>query len=132
MMNFKKNRVSLGFRINNPFNIRYSRFNHWLGQIGSVDGFARFISLPYGVRAFVILYRTYINKYHVTVRQFISRYAPASENNTQAYIRTVCRLTGFDPDYRLTTRDLSSFGSAVLHVEQGFVRADVVSLLSLY
>lgn len=128
----KKNKVSLGYRINNPFNIRYNRFNHWQGQFGSVNGFVRFKSLSYGVRAFAILFRTYINKYHVTVKQFVYRYAPATENNTEAYVRTVCRLTRLAPDYRLTLSDLVLFGTAILQVEQGFAPVDVVLLLKLY
>lgn len=128
----RKNKVSLGYRLNNPFNIRYNRFNKWVGQIGCYHGFCHFESIFYGVRAFVFLYRTYINKYHVTVKQFISRYAPATENNTEAYVRTVCRLTRLAPDYRLTPSDLVLFGTAVLQVEQGFAPVDVVLLLKLY
>lgn len=128
----KKNELSLGYRLNNPFNIRFNPNNRWIGQLRPVRGFCHFESIVYGVRAFAILYRTYINKYHVTVKQFISRYAPASENNTEAYVRTVCRLTGFASDYRLTTADLVQFGSAVLQVEQGSARADVVALLQLF
>lgn len=125
----KKNNVSLGYRLNNPFNIRYNVFNHWVGQLNPVHGFCNFKSLYYGVRAFAVLYCTYIDKYHVTVRQFISRYSPPKENNTEAYIRTVCRLTHLAADYRLTSADLVLFGAAVLQVEQGSARADVVALL---
>ena len=116
----------------NPFNIRYTSYNKWVGQLNPVNGFCRFASLSYGVRAFAILYRTYINKYHVTVLEFVSRYAPQTENDTEAYVRTVCRLTGFAPGYRLTPTDLVLFGAAVHQVEQGFVRADIVELLKKY
>ena len=128
----KKNEVSLGYRLNNPFNIRFNQLNEWIGQAKPVHGFCNFESLIYGVRAFAILYRTYINKYHVSIRQFVYRYAPPSENNTQAYLRSVCRLTGFASDYRLTPSDLVRFGAAILQVEQGSARADVVALLKLY
>ena len=128
----KKNELSLGYRLNNPFNIRYNLFNEWVGQLKPYRGFCHFESIKYGVRAFAILFRTYINKYHVTVVQFVSRYAPSKENDTAAYVRTVCRLTGFAPDDHLTSFDLVRFGSAVLQVEQGSARADVVALLKLY
>ena len=62
----KKNKVtlvSLGYRLNNPFNIRYNLLNEWVGQTKPICGFCSFISLKYGVRAFAILYRTYINNY---------------------------------------------------------------------
>lgn len=131
-MVLKQNELSLGYKLNNPFNIRFNVFNEWVGQLRPFHGFCHFESLKYGVRAFALLYRTYIYKYHVTVRQFVSRYAPPSENNTHTYLRTVCRLTGFVPSHLLTSADLVRFGAAVLQVEQGSARADVIALLKLY
>lgn len=128
----KKNELSLGYRLNNPFNIRYQPNNKWVGQAKPVQGFCCFKSLFYGVRAFALLYRTYINKYRFTVQQFVYRYAPTSENNSQAYLRTVCRLSGFGPYHRLISADLVRFGSAVLQVEQGSVHIDILVLLKRF
>lgn len=128
----KKNELSLGYKLNNPFNIRYNYLNEWVGQLPPIHGFCHFVSLEYGVRAFSLLYHTYINKYHCTVRQFVHRFAPPTENDTNAYLRTIFRLTSFPPGYCLTSHDLVRFGSAVLQVEQGSARADVVALLKLF
>ena len=60
----------------------------------------QFKSLEYGWRAaFYLLTRTYYHKYRLyTIRTIIRRWAPSSENNTEAYIANVSRLTGIAPD----------------------------------
>ncbi|MBO7099343.1 MAG: hypothetical protein J6W21_05715, partial [Bacteroidaceae bacterium] len=57
-------------------------------------------SMEYGWRAaFVILCRTYYGKYGLkTIRDIVSRWAPAKENNTEAYIRHVSDYTGIAPN----------------------------------
>ena len=105
-----------GIRNNNPLNIRLSS-DKWQGQIngkGNIDGnsslsserageeavFCVFSSMEYGWRAaFVILCKTYYGKYKLrTIRDIVSRWAPAKENNTPAYIRHVSDYTGIGPD----------------------------------
>jgi hypothetical protein len=62
--------------------------------------FVQFKSLEWGWRAaFYLLTRTYYHKYRLyTIRSIVSRWAPESENNTNAYVGNVSRLTGIDPD----------------------------------
>ena len=105
-----------GIRNNNPLNIRRSK-DKWQGQInpsgnGNVNAndnnsslkgeavFCQFSSMEYGWRAaFVILCRTYYGKYKLrTIRDIVSRWAPAKENNTEAYIRHVSDYTGIAPN----------------------------------
>ncbi|MBQ9525447.1 MAG: hypothetical protein IJR69_10080 [Bacteroidaceae bacterium] len=105
-----------GIRNNNPLNIRKSA-DKWQGQInpsgngnGNGNGnnsspkgdaeFVQFYSMEYGWRAaFVILCRTYYGKYGLkTIRDIVSRWAPAKENNTEAYIRHVSDYTGIAPN----------------------------------
>ena len=105
-----------GIRNNNPLNIRKSA-DKWQGQInpsgngnGNGNGnnsspkgdaeFVQFYSMEYGWRAaFVILCRTYYGKYGLkTIRDIVSRWAPAKENNTEAYIRHVSDYTGISPN----------------------------------
>ena len=105
-----------GIRNNNPLNIRLSS-DKWQGQINvkeNIDGnsslsseraggeavFCQFSSMEYGWRAaFVILCKTYYGKYKLrTIRDIVSRWAPAKENNTPAYIRHVSDYTGIGPD----------------------------------
>ena len=101
-----------GIRNNNPLNIRLSS-DKWQGQINanvnandnnsSPKGdaeFVQFYTMEYGWRAaFVILCKTYYGKYKLrTIRDIVSRWAPAKENNTPAYIRHVSDYTGIGPD----------------------------------
>ncbi len=88
-----------GLRNNNPGNIR--RGNHaWQGKItwsvSKDKEFEQFHKLWFGVRALIKLLLTYFVKYKLnTVGLIINRWAPDTENNTEAYIASVCVLTGF-------------------------------------
>ena len=90
-----------GIRNHNPLNIRRSK-DQWKGmaEVQADRAFVQFKSLEYGWRAaFYLLTRTYYHKYRLyTIRSIVSRWAPSSENNTEAYIANVSRLTGIDPD----------------------------------
>ena len=91
---------TLGQRLNNPLNIRYSKNNNWLGQIGSYRGFCEFESSDYGLRAAMLIIERYIVVYRKRfVRGIINRFAPSVENNTEAYVRyvqTCLERAGFD------------------------------------
>ena len=90
-----------GIRNNNPLNIRKSK-DKWKGlrAVQADAQFCQFETLEYGWRAaFYLLTRTYYHKYRLyTIRTIIRRWAPSSENNTEAYIANVSRLTGIAPD----------------------------------
>ena len=90
-----------GIRNNNPLNIRRSK-DKWKGMkaLQSDAQFVQFESLEWGWRAaFYLLTRTYYHKYRLyTIRAIVTKWAPAIENNTKAYIANVSRLTGIDPD----------------------------------
>ena len=90
-----------GIRNCNPLNIRKSK-DQWKGlaERQQDTAFCQFKSLEYGWRAaFYLLTRTYYHKYRLyTIRTIIRRWAPESENNTEAYIANVSRLTGIQPD----------------------------------
>ena len=93
--------IPRGIRNNNPLNIRRSK-DQWKGlaEVQNDLTFVQFKSLEWGWRAaFHLLTRTYYHKYRLfTIRGIVSRWAPANENNTSAYIENVSRLTGIDPD----------------------------------
>ena len=90
-----------GIRNCNPLNIRRSK-DKWKGMkaLQSDAQFVQFESLEWGWRAaFYLLTRTYYHKYRLfTIRAIVTKWAPAIENNTKAYIANVSRLTGIDPD----------------------------------
>lgn len=113
-------RVPRGIRNNNPLNIRIG--NKWKGlKVPNTDGsFDQFISVYWGYRAAFVILRNYIRKYkYNTVKKIISRFAPSTENNTAAYIKTVCAKTGYKPDQVLspTYDDLSKLVYAMAWVE---------------
>jgi len=71
-----------------------------MAEVQTDRAFVQFKSLEWGWRAaFYLLTRTYYHKYHLcTIRDIVTRWAPPNENNTQAYIENVSRLTGIAPD----------------------------------
>lgn len=82
-----------GIRNNNPGNIRIGSSN-WQGKIPvseNTDGaFEQFYEMEYGVRAMVVLINNYILwNPSITLGGIIRKYAPSSENNTDAYIQAV-------------------------------------------
>lgn len=85
----------LGISLCNPANIRCG--SNWKGSLTPCHGFARFSSFEYGVRALIVLLRTYHYKYKLTsISKVLHRYAPLSENNTYAYIANVTKWMNLD------------------------------------
>lgn len=97
-------KTSRGLRNNNPGNIRLSS-TRYLGEIDSTDSaFKQFKSMAHGYRAMFVLLHTYQKKHHLnTIAAMISRYAPAVENHTEAYINAVSEWSGVPATSRITT-----------------------------
>jgi len=89
-----------GERNNNPLNIRYNATDQWQGLVGhDSDGFCIFQDVAHCFRAGGIIIRRYYNVYYLnTIRGIITRYAPPSENPTEAYIASVSTRMGIAPD----------------------------------
>lgn len=108
-MNGNNKMIPRGIRNNNPGNIRISNAN-WRGKVALEDNtdtvFEQFETIEYGIRALFVLLRTYIVKKELnTVKKIITAYAPANENDTKAYIKSVCKKTGFDENEKLSFND---------------------------
>lgn len=74
------------------------------------ERFAVFESPEYGFRAMGVLLGNYKKLYHCdTVRKVCARWAPPSENNTQAYMTYVSQAMNITPDAAI---DLSDHGTA--------------------
>lgn len=122
-MNDSSKAVPRGIRNNNPLNIRIG--NAWVGEVVNPTDteFEQFTNLYYGLRAGFVLIRRYMERYHLrTIRDILSRWAPASENNTGKYIEQVCYLTGLQADTLLSFGDKSTMCrlvNAMVHVECG-------------
>ena len=111
-----------GIRNNNPGNLVYSSIK-WQGKIAKPNNagrFEMFISPEYGVRAMIKDIRTKIKK-HKNIEAIVSRYAPAFENNTTAYINTVAKALNVSPKANLlpTKNTLKLLVTAMAKVETG-------------
>src|SRR3954454_18271423 len=108
-----------GIRLNNPGNIRIGT-SAWYGKLTpSTDpDFEQFDTPEHGIRALAKLLLTYQISHGLdTIRQLVSKWAPDSENDTQAYIDQVCGQTGLPADQRidLTVLDvLASVTEAII------------------
>ncbi len=109
-----------GIRNNNPGNIKFGAFARSMGATGQdADGFAVFGYMEAGKGADIALLNGYLKNRFDTIRKLISKYAPASENNTDAYIRDVSKQTGLNPDATLTARNLGAISQAIFAHENG-------------
>ena len=92
-----------GIRNNNPGNMEPGG---WQGEIGTDGRFAVFDTMVNGIRALGKNLLAYQGKHGVdTVREAIERWAPGSENNTEAYIAFVCHVCELNADDQLNFRD---------------------------
>lgn len=122
-----------GVRNCNPGNIDYNPRNAWNGQLGLELGvatprFARFDSPENGIRALGKLLINYRGKDGMpgvggpgidTVRETISRWAPGSENNTEAYIAAVTAKLGVKANDVINIKDMRTLrvfvGAIIAH-----------------
>ena len=106
-----------GLRNNNPLNIRHSA-DRWQGarKKQTDPSFVQFKTMAYGYRAAWRTLQTYYERFCMqskpfTVRNIISRWAPPTENDTEAYIRTILRLSGIGgKENLLPPANASSYG----------------------
>lgn len=80
--------MNRGQRNNNPVNLRYTQQRDSIGHDDA--NFAVFKNAPAGWRA---AHRQigYDVKRELTIRQFIHKFAPPVENDTEAYLNFVCK-----------------------------------------
>lgn len=112
-----------GVRNNNPGNIMKGGDN-WQGEVqGNDPRYATFETPEAGIRAMGKTLLTYQDKHGLnTVEGIIARWAPATENNTDAYVATVAKAMGVKPNEALNLRDadtLNNLTRAIIRVENG-------------
>lgn len=88
----------------NPGNIRYVKANAWKGQVGEAGGFCVFEDEMWGRRAARMILARYAAK-GLTLGQAIARYAPASENDVEAYVKAVQAAARVGAAIRLESLD---------------------------
>lgn len=99
-----KKRLPRGLRNYNPGNIRKNSIIY-AGEIvpSQDDEFKQFVTMAYGYRAMFALLYTYQHRYGLdTIEKMITRYAPANENHTEAYIDAVAERSGVSSHGRIT------------------------------
>lgn len=117
-------RISRGLRNRNPGNIRRGNFRYKGECAASSDReFREFEAIEWGYRAMFVVLHTYAAKHGChTIRSMIARYAPSCENNTESYIRRVCRRTHLSEDRQIDTLDREAMVplvAAMSEVENG-------------
>lgn len=117
---------TLGWKLNNPGNIE--RGQAWAGLAPNQlhARYATFIAPEFGIRVIAYLLNKYANVYGLkTVRGIISRYAPAHENPTDAYMSNVARALGFtgqkaaDTEFDVNAR-MTTLVKAIIAQEIGY------------
>lgn len=121
---------------NNPFNIRRSDKNKWVGKVYDNTGpFEVFDTLGHGIRAGMKLLLNYNTIYNLnTVEGIISKFAPPNENNTNGYIASIYKYTGFDKGKVLDLSDRDTMvrlAVNIIVVESG-VKLDEAVLYNVY
>lgn len=95
-----------GIRNNNPGNIKFGSFARGMGATGAdADGFAIFPTPMAGMAAMSNLLGNYAASGIHTIRGAISKWAPSSENNTNAYVSAVSKNLGISPDANVDLTD---------------------------
>lgn len=111
-----------GLRLNNPGNLRRSQ-DHWVGQVwpGMDASFCQFDTMAHGIRASARVLLGYQAAKLNTVRKIVTRWAPAVENDTRAYVTDVAMRCGVVADAPITLGQgmLTRVCRAIFHHENG-------------
>jgi hypothetical protein len=121
------NKQTRGERNNNPGNIERNN-THWQGMSADQTGDTRFVAFDRpedGIRALAKVLLNYQRVHHLdTVQDIIDRWAPNSENDTSAYVHSVCTEMGVGAETCLDLHDaalLESLTRAIIRHENGRV-----------
>ncbi|RZI80466.1 MAG: hypothetical protein EOP38_22395 [Rubrivivax sp.] len=108
---------SRAWRNNNPGNLRYTPFSQAQGAIGKAGGFAVFPDYQAGHEALKALLQT--DTYSgLTIEKAVKRYAPPSENGTEAYKKNLKKITGLDIERLLGKLNADELESVVRAIEK--------------
>ncbi|NFV82119.1 hypothetical protein [Magnetospirillum aberrantis] len=112
-----------GVRNNNPGNIQRSD-EPWQGEVpGNDPRYASFATPEAGIRAMGKNLLTYQDKYGLnSVEAIVSRWAPATENDTPGYAASVAKALGVKTDAPIDLHDANTLGKVVrsmIQVENG-------------
>lgn len=104
-------------RNNNPGNLTGD--DKWQGMVGKDGRFVQFQSYELGSRA---LAKNLINgAVGKTVEDYMNKYAPKSENDTNSYIKNVSKALGKEPGSVITDKDILPLMKVIARQEGGKV-----------
>lgn len=121
--------MTRGYKNNNPLNIRIGNGKAWYGEIrpSRDPSFAQFESMAHGYRAAFKLLDNYRRLHACSMlSDFVRRWAPPIENDTNAYLRAVTKRSGFADVSTVDTRNswqMKRIVAAMSFVENG-IEAD--------
>ncbi len=100
------NNVPRGLRNHNPLNVERRDGVIWQGMSKRQrdQRFLTFEHPVFGIRCAAIVLLNYEKRSANTVRKIVETWAPATENDTEAYIEHVCRITAFPHNLPLRLR----------------------------
>lgn len=112
--------IARGIRNNNPGNIKDDG-TLWQGRVGSDGVFNIFQDTSWGIRALATDLSNKVKSGNDTIRKIVYKYAPPSENQTEAYVKAVAASTGIGADQiiPITGDTLHDLVRAVIDHENG-------------
>lgn len=130
-----------GERNNNPGNLDYIELRGWQGQTGLEEvpegksftpRFGRYDTIENGIRGIGKQLLKY-QEFHGcrTPRQFVERWAPPTENSTDAYVKDVAAVLGVEPDTPIDLTDPSTLQvmtRAIIRHENGRCLYDAATI----
>lgn len=109
-----------GIRNKNPLNIRWSSVNNWKGQVGKDSGgFSIFDTPENGIRAAARILDNYAKRGIFTLGDIVKTWAPAVENNVEAYTAHVEKGVGKSRSTRITRADYLPLLRVMIQHENG-------------
>jgi len=108
-----------GIRNKNPLNIEKGEPWNGLRPNQTDARFAQFTDPRYGYRAAARIIASYRRRGVKTLAEIIGTWAPATENNVGAYIKSVSEKSGIDPERVVTDTDLVPLFAAMTVHENG-------------
>lgn len=120
-----------GIRNNNPGNIRHGADWKGLAEDQPDSDFCTFTAPRYGIRAMARILMNYQRIHNLqTVRQIINRWAPPSENKTDAYVDHVAKVLGVDPDQHISVQQhVADLVAVIIEHENGMNPYDLEVIL---
>lgn len=110
---FNDTSLPLGYRNNNPLNILYGS-SLWKGKVipntdTSTPRKEQFISMAYGYRAALYLFRKHIRGGYDTLARLVNRWGTGATSDAETnYVRYVSSKTGISPGTRLNPDDMDT------------------------